>query len=200
MAAALSGTAAAQALGHASDPVAVGAGRLKWWRRPGHITLLLGRRAALLACFLPPSDRPDRHRSGGPRDLPERVLLRRGQHRRGDRNRGSAGHRPGGHRLICGSGFRRAADPVVVAATGLAVFGCVVLVTADSQGTAQVAGRCRARRGGGTCYGAYTTAAGAAESGRPATAAMAVTLSLGAVLLASCGCSSASRNSSAYGR
>jgi drug/metabolite transporter, DME family len=69
------------------------------------------------------------------------------------------------------------------AATGLAVFGCVVLVTADSQGTAQVslAGVVLAAAAG-TCYGVYTTAAKALlNQGVPATAAMAVTLSLGAV-------------------
>jgi len=73
-----------------------------------------------------------------------------------------------------------------VAATGLAVFGCVVLVTADSQGAVQVspAGVALAAAAG-TCYGVYTIAAKALlNQGVPATAAMAVTLSLGAVLLA----------------
>jgi DME family drug/metabolite transporter len=73
-----------------------------------------------------------------------------------------------------------------VAATRLAVFGCVVLITAGSQGAAQVSPSGVALApAAGTCYGVYTTAAKALlNQGVPATAAMAVTLSLGAVLLA----------------
>ena len=114
----------------------------------------------------------------------------RGQHRRGDRNRSSAGHRPGRHRFICSSGFRRAVDPVVGRRDwpgGLRL--CGPSHRRQPGHRPGLAGRCRAAAAAGTCYGVYTTAAKALlNQGVPATAAMAVTLSLGAVLLALCAC------------
>jgi hypothetical protein len=88
--------------------------------------------------------------------------------------------------LCAAAVFRERLTRWWVAATGLAVFGCEVLVTADSQGTAQVSPTGVAlAAAAGTGYGVYTTAANALlNQGVPATAAMAVTLSLGAVLLA----------------
>lgn len=70
-------------------------------------------------------------------------------------------------------------------ATGLAVVGCAILVTAGSSGASTVrpAGVALAVLAGG-CYGLYTSGAKALlNQGVPAASAMAVTLGLGAVLL-----------------
>jgi drug/metabolite transporter, DME family len=188
MAAALSGTTGtAQALGHAGDPVAVGAGRLAVGGGAlVLITLMLGGRAALLTGLRRPL-------LGLTVIAAVALAICQSAFFSAVASTGVAtgtvvalGTAPVVTGLSAAAVFGERLTRWWVAATGLAVFGCVVLVTADSQGTAQVSpvGVALAAAAG-TCYGVYTTAAKALlNQGVPATAAMAVTLSLGAVLLA----------------
>jgi DME family drug/metabolite transporter len=188
MAAALSGTTGtAQALGHAGDPVAVGAGRLAAGGGAlVMITLTLGGRRALLTGLRRPL-------LGLTVIAAVALAICQIAFFSAVASTGVAtgtvvalGTAPVVTGLSAAAVFRERLTRWWVAATGLAVFGCVVLVTADSQGAAQVspAGVALAAAAG-TCYGGYTTAAKALlNQGVPATAAMAVTLSLGAVLLA----------------
>jgi drug/metabolite transporter, DME family len=188
MAAALSGTTGtAQALGHASDPVAVGAGRLAVGGGAlVLITLMLGGRAALLTGLRRPV-------LGLTAIAAVALAICQSAFFSAVASTGVAtgtvvalGTAPVVTGLCAAAVFRERLTRWWVAATSLAVFGCVVLVTADSQGTAQVSPTGVAlAAAAGTGYGVYTTAAKALlNQGVPATAAMAVTLSLGAVLLA----------------
>jgi DME family drug/metabolite transporter len=188
MAAALSGTTGtAQALGHAGDPVAVGAGRLAVGGGALIlITLTLGGRAALLACLRRPL-------LGLTVIAAAALAICQSAFFSAVASTGVAtgtlvalGTAPVVTGISAAVVFRERLTRWWVAATGLAVFGCVLLVTADSQGAAQVSSTGVAlAAAAGTGYGVYTIAAKALLSqGVPATAAMAVTLSLGAVVLA----------------
>src|SRR4029453_13091802 len=188
MAAALSGTTGtAQALGHADDPVAVGAGRLAVGGGALIlITLTLGGRAGLVACMRRPL-------LGLTVIAAVALAICQSAFFSAVASTGVAtgtvialGTAPVVTGLCAAAVFRERLTRWWVAATGLAVFGCVILVTADSQGAAQVSATGVAlAAAAGTGYGVYTTAAKALlNQGVPATAAMAVTLGLGAVLLA----------------
>jgi DME family drug/metabolite transporter len=188
MAAALSGTTGtAQALGHVGDPVAVGAGRLAVGGGALIlITLTRGGRAAVLACLRRPL-------LGLTVIAAVALAICQSAFFSAVASTGVAtgtvialGTAPVVTGLCAAAVFRERLTRWWVAATGLAVFGCMVLVTADSQGGVQVspAGVALAAAAG-TGYGVYTTAAKALlNQGVPATAAMAVTLGLGAVLVA----------------
>jgi drug/metabolite transporter, DME family len=188
LAAALSGTTGtAQVPRPATDPVAVGAGRLA----VGGcalvlITLMLGGRAPLIAGLRRPL-------LGLTVIAAVALAICQSAFFSAVASTGVAtgtvvalGTAPVVTGLCAAAVFRERLTRWWVAATSLAVFGCVVLVTADSQGTAQISATGVAlAAAAGTCYGVYTTAAKALlNQGVPATAAMAVTLSLGAVLLA----------------
>ena len=160
--------------------MAVGAGRLAVVAAPWSLSLCCWAGGPRCCCLPPPSARPDRHRRGGPRDLPERVLLRRGQYRRGDRNRGSAGHRPGGNRFICGGGFRERLTGGGLPRPAWRSSAAWSWSPPTARAPLRSRRRCALAAAAGTCYGADHCRQGAAESGVPATAAMAVTLSLGA--------------------
>ena len=188
MAAALSGTTGtAQALGHVGDPVAVGAGRLAVGGGAlVLITLMLGGRAALLTCLRRPL-------LGLTVIAAVALAICQSAFFSAVASTGVAtgtvvalGTAPVVTGLCAAAVFRERLTRWWIAATSLAVFGCVVLVTAHSQGTAQVSSAGVAlAAAAGTCYGVYTAAAKALlNQGVPALAAMAVTLSLGAVLLA----------------
>src|SRR5215217_6939730 len=188
VAAALSGTTGtAQALGHASDPVVVGAGRLAVGGGAlVVITLILGGRSALLTGLRRPL-------LGLTVIAAVALAICQSAFFSAVARTGVAtgtvvalGTAPVVTGLCAASVFRERLTRWWVAATSLAVFGCVVLVTADSQGTAQVSATGVAlAAAAGTCYGVYTAAAKALlNQGVPALTAMAVTLSLGAVLLA----------------
>lgn len=188
LAAALSGTTGtAQALGHVGDPVVVGAGRLAVGGGALIlITLTLGGRAALLACLRRPL-------IGLTVIAAVALAICQSAFFSAVASTGVAtgtvialGTAPVVTGVCAAAVFRERLTRWWVAATGLAVFGCVVLVTADSQGAAQVSSAGVAlAAAAGTGYGVYTTAAKALlNRGVPAAAAMAVTLSLGAVLLA----------------
>jgi drug/metabolite transporter, DME family len=188
VAAALSGTTGtAQAFGHAGDPVAVGAGRLAVGGGAlVLITLMLGGRAALRACL--------RRRLLGITVIAAVALaVCQSAFFSAVASTGVAtgtvvalGTAPVATGLCAAVVFGERLTRWWVAATALAVAGCVVLVTAGSSGAAQVSAVGVALAAvAGTCYGAYTTAAKALlNHGVPATAAMAVTLTLGGMLLA----------------
>jgi len=188
MSAALSGTTGtAQALGQASDPVAVGAGRLAVGGGAlVLITLILGGRAPLLAGLRRPL-------LGLTVIAAVALAICQSAFFSAVARTGVAtgtvvalGTAPVVTGLCAAAVFRERLTRWWVGATSLAVFGCLVLVTAGSQGTTQVsAAGVALAAAAGTCYGVYTTAAKALlNQGVPALAAMAVTLSLGAVLLA----------------
>src|SRR5215203_6516354 len=187
MSAALSGTTGtAQALGQASDPVAVGAGRLAVGGGALLlITLTLDGRAALLTCLRRPL-------LGLTVIAAVALAVCQSAFFSAVASTGVAtgtvvalGTAPVVTGLCAASVFRERLTRWWVAATSLAVFGCVVLVTADSQGTAQVSATGVAlAAAAGTCYGVYTTAAKALlNQGVPATAAMAVTLAICSIVV-----------------
>jgi drug/metabolite transporter, DME family len=188
MAAALSGTTGtAQALGQVGDPVAVGAGRLAVGGGAlVLISLTLGGRAALLTCLRRPLLRLTVIAALTLAICQSAFFSAVASTGVATGTVVALGTAPVATGLCAEVVFGERLTRWWVAATGLAVSGCAVLVTAGSSGAAQVspAGVALAAAAG-TCYGAYTTAAKALlNQGVPATAAMAITLTLGAVLLA----------------